>query len=179
MTNNNQTIPQFFLIINGPSCGGKSSVAEAIQSKVKSSFNARQDKIKWLISDYESEKYTEVLQEMMYKMIDTALGHKLSVVKEGLHEGAEKFKQLAEKHNIPIFFANVTAPEEILKLRFQERIEAKKQGAKIGNVSHERFEKLKQQYEDSKVNTPLEFDSSKQSPEEIADEILKYIEKSL
>ena len=46
---------QFILILNGPSCGGKSSIADILMSKYEGLFNSKGDKIKWLISQYESK----------------------------------------------------------------------------------------------------------------------------
>lgn len=166
---------QFFLAVNGPSCGGKSSVAKALASRIPGLFNAKRDHVKWLISDYASERYTDVLKDMLAGMIDAALAHGLSVVKEDLHEKPERLERLGSKHGVPIYFVNVTAPQDVLRARFRERIEAKKRGAKIANTSWERFELLRQRYENNKVSTPLEFDSSQQSPDGIAEKILSHI----
>jgi hypothetical protein len=175
---NNKKYKQFFLILNGPSCGGKSSVADVIKSKVPKLFNAKQDTIKWLISDYASQKYTEALEEMIHNMIKIALHHKLSVIKEGMRDSVDDLKKIATKAKVPIFFANISPPKETLDARFKIRIEAKKHGAKIGNTNTKRFYELKKFYEDTKVETPLEFNNSLLSSEEIANKIMDYIENN-
>ena len=163
---------QFFLVLDGPSCGGKSSVADVIQSRLPGVFNARLDKIKWLISDYASKRYDTVLEEMMFAMTEATLKHDLSVVWEGSGRLLRSLKQLAAKQNVPIVFANISAPKDVLHSRFQERIEAKAQGARVANTDVSRFERVRQLYEETKVDTPLEFDSSTQSPAETADDIV-------
>ncbi|MFC1608746.1 hypothetical protein ACFL3M_01015 [Patescibacteria group bacterium] len=87
--------------------------------------------------------------------------------------------EVAEEFNIPVFVANVSAPREVLDERFSERIEAKKKGAKISNVDPERFWEFCEMHYENKMETPLEFDSSVQSPEEIACAIVKHIQSNL
>jgi|GEM_PF-1197731 predicted kinase len=172
---------QFFVVIHGPSCGGKSSINREIQSRFTGVFDARQDKVKWLISDYSSKKYykkySEVLEDMLSKMIGVALKHGLSVIKEGMREDPKKLKQLAKRSNVPIFFINVSAPKKVLISRFKDRLTIPKPGAKLANKCPKRFEQMRIFYENTKVKTSLEFDSSNQSPKEMVDEILKFIKK--
>lgn len=150
-------------------------MAEVLKSRLPRVFNAKQDQIKWLISDYASKRYQEVLGEMIFSMMEIAFKHGLSVVKEGMWGSSELLKQLAAKQNVPLFFVNISAPIAVLQSRFQERVHNQKQGAKIANIDPVRFEKIRRVYEETKIDTPLEFDSSVQSPEEIADEIISYI----
>jgi predicted kinase len=169
---------QFFLILNGPSCGGKSTTADAIKEKLPKVFNARQDRIKWLISDYGLGKYKTVVEEMVFSMIEIALNNKLSIIKEGVLDKPTKFETLAKKHKVPFFIANISAPEETLQKRFKKRLVAVKKGAKIANTSQERFNFLMKLHEETKTKTELEFDSSKITPEEIANKIINYINNS-
>lgn len=166
---------RFCLVLNGPSCGGKSSVAEALTKRYGGIFNAKRDGIKWLISDYASGKYVGVLDEMLIATQGIALAHGLSVLQEGWRPEPDRLVDLARKHKVPIYFANVSAPREVLQERFRERVTVKKEGARIANKDPGRFEELHQLYESTKVQTPLEFDSSQQSPDEMVDEIVAHI----
>ena len=169
---------QFFLIVNGPSCGGKSTVSDVIFDRYHGIFKGKYDVLKWLISDYTSLPYRTMVTEMTHETMRIALSYGMSVMKEGALYEPEKLINLAKEFNIPLFIVNVTAPKEILDERFQKRIAAKKNGAKIANVDPARFEELYAMYLETKMSTPLEFDSSKQSPEEIADSIVSYIREN-
>ena len=98
-----------------------------------------------------------------------------NILKEGAKFEPEKIIQIAKDFNVPAFIANISAPKNILEKRFEERIEAKKNGAKISNVDPKRFWELHEEYLATKMDSPLEFDSSIQSPEEIASKISEYI----
>ena len=109
-----------------------------------------------------------------------ALSKTLSVIKEGALYEPEKYVELVKEMNVPLFIVNVEAPWEVLMSRFEIRIEAKKQGSKkIANIDPIRFKELYAMYNNTKMVTDLNFDSSKQSPEEIGEAVVSYIRKSL
>lgn len=166
---------QFLLILNGPSCGGKSAVSDIIFETYGSIYKAKSDAIKWLISDYDANLHRGVVHIMTFETMRVALSHGLSVMKEGGSWEPEKYVALAGMAHVPLFIANVEAPWAVLAARFEARKEAKKQGAKISNTDPKRFKELYDMYIDTKMKTELEFDSSTQSPEEIAGKIVFYI----
>ncbi len=167
---------QFFLILNGPSCGGKSTVSNVLFEECAGIFKAKSDYIKWLISDYEAAAHRAIVQDMTLGLIEIALKNGLSVLKEGALFEPEQLVQIAKKFHIPLFIANISAPREVLDQRFLERIESKKQGAKIANIDPKRFSELYEMYFANKMDSPLEFDSSQETPEAIAAAISKYIQ---
>ena len=168
---------QFLLILNGPSCGGKSNVSNILTERYGGIYNAKSDAIKWFISDYNPHVHRTAVYEMTLETIRVALKHGLSVIKEGALYKPEKLIQIAQEYSIPVFIANVSAPKDVLEERFQERIESKEknQNAKIANVDPHRFNELYEMYIETKMESPLEFDSSKQTAEEITDNIVSYI----
>lgn len=163
------------LVLNGPSCGGKSTTADLFMERYGGIFNAKYDRIKWLISDYSPERDRDIIYEMTLEVARVALKNKLSVLKEGALFEPERLVRLAKDFNVPFFVANVSAPAKILEKRFLERIEAKKNGAKVANADPARFRELNKMYLDTKMDSPLEFDSSTQSPEEIVQAISGYM----
>lgn len=170
---------QFLLIINGPSCGGKSSVSNVLFEKYDGIFNAKGDTIKWLISGYTPLTHRSAVHDMIVDIIKIAIPHKFSILKEGASYEPEKYIEIAKANNLLLFIVNIEAPWEVLTKRFEERIEAKKQGVKkIANVDPVRFKELYEEYNKTKMDTPLVFDSSKQSPEDIAEQIVKYMRES-
>lgn len=87
---------QFFIIVNGPSCGGKSSLIKILKSQLENIFSASRDVVKWLVADYTYQSHKEIVDEMMFEMIAVALKNGLSVIKDGLLEPSDKFIELAK-----------------------------------------------------------------------------------
>jgi chloramphenicol 3-O-phosphotransferase len=169
------TEKQFILILDGPSCGGKTTVANVIMDMLGGIFDAKNDQIKWLISDYSPTAHGAIVDKMMVEAIRVAIKNGLSILKQGTMFGTDGILQIAKELGVPVFTVNISAPKEILDERFLERIEAKKKGAKISNVDPDRFTEIYNTYLKKKMNTPLEFDSSIQSPEEIVYAIFEHI----
>lgn len=167
---------QFFLVVNGPSCGGKSTVTNLLVEEYGNIFQAKSDAIKWLISDYNASLHREVVHEMTLATVRTALQSGLSVIKEGALYNSEIYEKIAREFDADFYAVNVEAPWEVILERFEKRLEAKKAGVKkIANTDPLRLRELYEMYLDSKTISPLTFDSSKQSPEEIRDAIVEYL----
>lgn len=169
---------QFLLLINGPSCGGKSTVTDILFERYGHIYKAKSDVIKWLISDYHAPTYREVVHIMTLETMRVALAHKLSVIKEGASFQNEAYTEMASQAKVPLSVVNIEAPWDVLLSRFEQRIEAKRQGAKISNTDPVRFKELYDMYLNTKQPNALHFDSSVQSPDEIADAIVEHLRKS-
>lgn len=169
------TDTQFLLIVNGPSCSGKSTVANVLLDRYGGIFHAKSDAIKWLISGYDPEEHRTIVHEMTLTVARIALADGLSALKEGgLHRSRDLIGFCVER-GIATFVANMEPPEEVLWRRFEERIKAKEGGARISNTDPERFRQLNRMYHESKMETPLVFDTSQATPEDIADAIVEHI----
>ena len=179
MTKEKLSSRQFMLIIDGPSCGGKSTVSKVLLEQYGGIFNAESDQIKWLISDYTPDTHKGIVYEMTIETIRGALKNNLSVLKQGMLFKPERLVQIAGEFSVPLFVANISAPMEVLEKRFSERIERKKNGARIANTDHARFSEMNNMYLATKIDSQLEFDSSLQSPEEISRAISEYIKANL
>lgn len=165
----------FLLILNGPSCGGKSTVSDLLCEKYSGIYKAKSDVIKWLISDYQPAAHRGVVHQMTIETMRVALSRGLSVIKEGASWEPEKYVELSKAANVPMYTVNIEAPWEVLVSRFEARVEAKKLGAKISNVDPKRFKELYDLYLSTKTSSELEFDSSKDTPEQIAKQIVAYV----
>lgn len=166
---------QFFLVVNGPSCGGKTTTIKLLVEKYGNIFQAKSDHIKWLISDYNAEKHRGIIHDMINQMIETALENGLSVIKEGALFEPEKYKEIGDKFNVDFFFINVEASWDILLERFRDRVNNQTEGKKISNTSEKRLQELYEMYIDSKKHSSVTFDSSKSNPEEIVEKIVDYL----
>lgn len=170
----------FILLIDGPSCGGKSTVGEVIIKSFKNIFHAHTDIIKWLISDYYAPTHRPIVFEITNKAMEVALKNKLAVLKEGTQWQPQVYVKMAKKFNVPLYIVNIEAPWEVIVRRFEERLESRrKNGAKISNTSKKRLKELYNLYHMNKMNPTLEFNSTNINPEKIAEEIVKYIKKDL
>jgi predicted kinase len=169
---------KLILIINGPSCGGKSTLINKLLEKITNVFYLKGDKIKWLMSDYKSQEHALFVEELLLNMMETTLKNNYSVIKEGLRGDPEKIKNLAKKYNYHLVFVNISAPKEKLYNSFEERmIAVKEKNAKVANTSIERFEELRLLYENTKIKTNLEFDRTKEDLNKIVETIIETIRK--
>ncbi|MEI8223650.1 MAG: hypothetical protein WCG20_00840 [bacterium] len=169
LTNN-----QFILVLHGPSCGGKSTVSDIIFKKYGGIFKGKSDTIKRLISDYDNTIHHDLVGIMTIETMRVALEHGLSVMKEGGLYGLDEMVALSQTHQIPLFIANISAPWEILLERFDQRIASPIPGVKI-NTDHTKFKEIFDTYHATKIDSPLTFDSSIQSPDEIVTVIISTI----
>ncbi|MFT5036511.1 MAG: hypothetical protein ACI9VM_000071 [Candidatus Azotimanducaceae bacterium] len=173
------TEKQFFLIVNGPSRGGKSTTVQNLMEQYSGMFNAHSDTIKWLISDYDADTQRGIAHALTKSLMKTALEQGLSVLKEGALFEPEKIIAIPESLNVPVFIANISAPLTILEERFNASIESRKDGTQPVKTTHDRLIKLHSMYLDTKMETPLEFDSSTQTTEEISKSIVGHIQKNI
>jgi predicted kinase len=166
---------QFLLILVGPPCAGKSSVSKILMEKYQGLVNADRDRVKCLISQYESEKYRDLANGMNFAITETALRQGFSVIEEGILLELEDYKELTKERGIPFFIVQLFAPKDVLDKRFRERERFVSDGTVRPRTSPERFEELYRMYQGLTLETPLEFDSSTLLPEEIAKRIVDFI----
>lgn len=173
------TEKQFLLLINGPICGGKSVTIQELFETYSRIFKVQGDSIKLQISGYDPHIQRGIVHEMSISMIQSALLQGLSVIKEGATYEPERYIELVKEFDIPVYIANISAPWEILVNRWQEREDAKNAGIRLRNVDFPRFEEVYKMYLKTKMDTPLEFDSSVQTTEEIVDRISQHIKDTI
>lgn len=171
LTNN-----QFLLVLHGPSCAGKSTISDIIFKQYGGIFKGKSDTIKRLISDYDYPTHRDMVGEMTLATMKIALAHGLSVLKEGGLYGLPELVSISKETQVPLFMVNIAAPWEVLLERFQVRKENPLPNVKI-NTDTTRFKEVYDEYLATKMETPLEFDSSKQTPEEIVATIVARIKK--
>jgi ribose 1,5-bisphosphokinase PhnN len=183
-------IPQFILVINGPSASGKSTVKNYFADKYSNIFSASRDRIKWLISGYSSKEFQKETYAMNIALIEIALEYGLHIiVDQGIQtpDGnveienylTEEFQRLSKKFNVKLTEVNIEASFETISERFQDRIEAKKRGAKIAMTDpimmKERFENYQRRKNENEGNPTFMTDN--RTPEDIAEEILGILSK--
>lgn len=170
---------QFILIVNGPVCAGKTSAIEAIVGNYKKIFRLSQNKIKWLISDYTPDRDRQAVQESLLLVAEKMLEHGMSLVLEGgsVTQGKmnEALEKIGEKYDLKTIYVNIEAPLEILKQRFAERLTTSaERGTKVSFTDDEGYMQRYNAYLAIKGDAPV-IDSSTHTPEEIAQEIMKFV----
>ncbi len=171
---------QFILIINGPIVGGKTSAIEAIMSQYKKVFRVSPNKIKFLISDYTPDRDRSLVHESTLLLAEKMLEGGMSLLIEGgsVMQGNlnENLKQLAVKHNLKVTTVNLEAPLPVLKKRFDERVlNSITRGSKISVTDEAGFMQRYSAYLEIKDEGEKTFDSSTQSPGEIAKAIMALV----
>lgn len=171
--------PPFILIINGVSCAGKTTIAEYFLSRYKNVFSPRGDKIKWMISDYKSEKYKSSVVKMVSVLIEQGIKEGFSIVHDwGISSKQRvRYKKLAKKYNMTYLEIGLECDFETISKRFNDRIEAAEKGAKISLLDPVI---MKNRYEEHSARTtrvPL-FDSGKLSTEQISKKIISLLRRA-
>lgn len=169
---------QFILVINGPICSGKSTIVELLLSRHEKLFRASYDKIKWLISDYSSDKYHVVVTDLVLTLAEAAFSKGFSIIADGamLKTMRERYSSFAERNAVKFFEVNLEAPVPVLEERLKKRVvEATRLGTKISVTDTQGMMKIFARYQENKNISIPTFDSSILTPEQIAAEIEKVV----
>lgn len=173
--------PKFILILNGPSCAGKTSIARYFSSRYKSIFTPRGDQIKWMISDYKRDnlEYKKQILKMVFGLINFAIKEGFSIVHDWsiLDSDRKKLKLLAKRYGFVFIEVNVEADFCTISKRFDERIKAAKSGARISLIDPKIMKERYEHYFNSKDKKLPTFDSGKFSSEKISKKIISLIKK--
>lgn len=117
---------KYILILYGPMCSGKSTVAKIFLEKTPWVFHLSGDKIKRMISSYTPREYLWVMNNMMVDIAESAVKNWLPILVEWnvwlQNEVRKKYQSLANKHWYKFIEINIEAPVEILEERFLERV---------------------------------------------------------
>lgn len=167
---------KFLLVLNGPMCAGKSTVAKIFMQR-DGLFRGSYDAIKWLISNYsaDDDHHRKIAKEIAFSGIKKAIESGLSVVIDGgWAEYRKEYQDLAKENKLEYLSVNIEAPIKILEERFLSRVESAqlKNSKTISVTTLEGFYSRYQWY----LNTNKDFsgivlDSSVLNAEEIVIEI--------
>lgn len=168
---------QFILILNGPICSGKTKALDVIMNNYKKIYRLSPNKIKFLISDYTPDRDRQAVHDCTMIIAERMFREGMSLILEGgsVAQGNlnKRLEELAEKNNITVTVVNVEAPLEVLKKRFEERVDtAVLRGAKVSVTDDEGFMQRYNAYLAIRPQAVVTFDSSKQGPGEIAKGIM-------
>jgi predicted ABC-type ATPase len=159
------------IIINGPSCAGKSTIIDEFFLYQKSFFWLKYDAIKRFFVDYEPTHDKEKVQELVTTIGRDRIDRGEDILLEN-HIGP--IVEFARENGYDIFGFDIEVPYPVLLQRFQERVVNIKTGVKI-NTSEERHRGIYDAYISNKRDGGITFDTSILSKEEIVERIMALV----
>jgi thymidylate kinase len=159
------------IIINGPSCAGKSTIIDELFLYKRDLFWLKYDAIKRFFVDYEPTCDKEKVQELVTIIGRDRISRDEDILLENYLSSIVDF---ARENSYDIFEFDIEAPYPILLQRFQERVANIKTGVKI-NTSEERHREIYDAYILNSRESTLTFDTSILSKEEIVKKILEMV----
>lgn len=163
------------IIVNGPTCAGKSTLIVELGKLRPNLFHVSYDRIKRCFLGYAPGTHREDIYAMLKVLVQEAMNRGFSMVKDGglYKEKVREMTDLLETNGYRLIEVNIEAPDDILLLRFRDRVNgALSGGEQPMNLSEERFWELNKMYKEVKDPSLKTYDTSKMTSEAIAKEIL-------
>ncbi len=168
-----------FIMLNGPSCVGKSTTVNRIMDEKEKYYKLSYDTQKWLFSKYDRNIHFEDVKAVQRALAETVCGlHYNIICDSALHrETREKLLNIARKYEYEVIEINLEADYEILAVRFDERVKdaLQKKSKTISNTSKERFKELYDIYQREKNSSATVFWTDQQNEEKVANSILQLL----
>ena len=168
-----------FILINGSSCSGKSTIVKAILHTREQLYYLSYDSLKWSFSQYNPDKHIGDIRTLMQSVLQTMITLRYDIICDsGLYsEPREKLIALARESDYEIIEINFEADYDVLLKRFDERVVRAQATpeARISNLSREKWKKLYDIYQKDKNPNATTIHTDKQSIEETIETVLKLI----
>jgi len=169
----------FFLIINGPSCSGKSTIIKEIMKTEKNLFHLSYDALKWSFSQYSSKAHYQEVAELITHTAKFAFKKEHNVISDSslYKKDRDKLITLAKEHKYRVIEINLEAELSILEKRFAERASSAlaTPGSRISNTSKERYKELTDVFEQEKNSEAIEIRTDNQTITKVVRAILELI----
>lgn len=166
-----------FIMLNGSSCAGKSTIVNRIMSEKERYYKLSYDAQKWLFSKYDRNIHFEDVRVVQRALAETVCSLNYNIICDSAlyRENREKLLSIPKKYGYEIVEINLEADYEILAVRFDERVKdaLAKNSKTISNTSKERFKELYNIYQSEKNNPATVFRTDLLSEEEVVNSILQ------
>lgn len=166
---------KIFIIINGPTCAGKSTLIAELGKLRPDLFHVSYDRIKRCFLGYAPGTYREDIYAMLKALVQEAVSRGFSMVKDGglYKEKEQEIIDVLKINGYTLIEVNIEAPDEILVRRFRNRVQGTLSGGEQPiNLSEERFWELNRMYKEAKNPSLKTYDTSVMTSEEIAKDII-------
>jgi adenylate kinase family enzyme len=161
----------YILNIYGPSTAGKSTLAELLQSSIQRVYTVDYDVIKRQIAGYDHKTDKQVATDLTYEFLASVAKTDLpilSLLPPPPDESAyRKIEHIAETCNRQLINVEITAPEEVLVARYEDRLrQVRESGSQWKFRTIEEFKDgISKPY--YRADDTITFDSSLLLPKEI------------
>lgn len=167
------------VILNGSSCSGKSTILKNVMKQKDNFFQLSYDSIKWLFSDYQSNRHYDDVVKVLLAVTNTVLDMKYNIITDSVLYDSyrQKLVFLAREAGYEVLEINLEADFEILSTRFDERVicALATPDKRISNLSKDRFKELFDIFQQEKNPEAITFRTDIQSIEEVTDSIIKLL----
>lgn len=168
-----------FIMINGCSCAGKSTIVKRIINEKERYYQLSSDSQKWLFSKYDRTVHFEDVRKVVRSLAETLCAMEYTIVCDSAlyRENRETLLEIPKKYGYDIVEINLEAAYPVLEKRFEARLEeaSKNPHSKISNTSKERFKELYDIYQSEKNKEALTFQTDDMTLDETFSEIDKVL----
>ncbi len=164
------------IIINGQSCGGKSTTVKTLLENHKHFFKLSYDNVKRFYVDYKADTHMDMVYEMLSSMSKTAIVQGYDCISDGSWRGekTKDIREVFEDHGYSIYEFNIEADINVIRQRFAEKVkESAEKNIPISNTSVERLEQLNDTYQLEKNKNAVTYRSDRMTIEQIVSDIEK------
>lgn len=168
-----------FIMINGPSCVGKSTLVNRVLEERSHFYKLSYDSQKWNFSKYDRTTHFEDVIEVVRSLASTVskMGYHILCDSALYRKNRETLFDIVNKNGYEIIEINLEAEYQVLLKRFDERVTnaLANKSKTISNTSKDRFKELYDIYEGEKNPNAVVLRTDKLGPEEIASKVFEYI----
>ncbi len=167
-----------FIMVNGASCAGKSTIVDQILTHKERYFRLSYDALKWLFSQYRPTTHYNDVSTLVGAVLERVSTMEYNIVCDGgLHrEWRESLFSIVRPRGYEVVEINIEAAYDVLLKRFDERVADAlvNKSKRISNTSVERFKELFDTYEAEKNPSAITFRTDSESIDEIVRKVLAY-----
>ncbi len=174
---------KFIIHITGPSCVGKSTIFEALSEKLSpGSYLLSYDKIKWQFGGYDRCLHRKYVRKLIFEFYGIICQSQIPILLDCYLRDANDYviyKDIAAKNGYKFISIELSAPQDVLLKRFNQRVKnAKLVGKKISVTEESVFltETSRRPYVPE--NTPI-FDTARSNKDEIVEKIIKLLAQEI
>lgn len=164
------------IIIEGPVGSGKTTVGEILHKRLPRTAFVGLDRIKYFLSDFERNKEDNILSmNVVYSMMESYLKQGCNILFPQAiwkKKKLEPYFELARKFNTDVYLYQLEAPREVLLQRIKER----RKLLNLSEFTEGRAEINLTKWENNRYKLGRNLDTTKYSPDEITDIIMKDLE---
>lgn len=169
-----------FIMINGPSCVGKSTTVNRILEEREHFYKLSYDDQKWRFSKYDRDTHFEDVQKVIRALANTVaeMGYDIVCDSALYRKNREALFEIVKGYGYEIVEINLEADYDLIAARFDERVAnaIANKSKTISNTSKKRFRELFDIYNTEKNNGALTLRTDQLSPEEIVEKISSHID---